>query len=211
MAKYNMVHAVFDRSGLAPNEDVAVCTMHIRQVVAAAPDLLPVTDEGRTDFVSRFGNFWLLWDQYVSSKVRFRELRFYDVPDTRGEKMGDPVLVHTFDLPGGSTTNGLPPQDAVSVTFRTPHRLNWGRIYLPGWTVTNFDSVGRPLRALCDELATAAHFLTDRGGTGAALTVFSRKNWTHYDPSEIQVDDVTDIIRRRRFSNATYRARVPAG
>lgn len=186
-------------------------TMHIRQVVAAAPDLLPVTDEGRSDFAGRFSSFWQSWDQYVSSKVVFRELRFYDVADLPGGLMGDPVKIHPFDAPGTSSSPALPPQDALSVTFRTQHRLQWGRFYLPGLTAIQMDPTGRPLRALCDEIATATHILTNRSGTGAALTVFSRKKWSHEDPQLIQVDDVMDVIRRRRFSSATYRAQVSAG
>src|SRR4051794_35392607 len=101
MATYNLVQCVFDRSALRPDEDDAAITMHIRQVVEAAPDFLPVTDEGRDDFVQRLLQWWVTTQPFVDVNTVFKEARFYDVPDggpfpnkDPRSWMGDPVLIH---------------------------------------------------------------------------------------------------------------------
>jgi hypothetical protein len=43
------------------------------------------------------------------------------------------------------------------------------------------------------------------------LTVWSRVGWTHHDPQTIQVDNIADVIRSRRFSTPTYRSTAGAG
>jgi len=200
MATYNLVHAVFDRSQLSPDEDDAIFTMHIRQVVAAAPDILPITDQGRDDFVQNFNTFWEAIDQYVTQQIRLTQLRFYDVQSGPGIDMGDPVRVVEYNNVGTGSSGPLPPQVAVSVTFKTAHRLRWGRFYLPGPTRAMCDNSGRLDPVAAQDIANAAAALANRGGTGAALTVFSRKHWNHEDVEQVQVDDIFDVIRRRRFS-----------
>lgn len=83
-------------------------------------------------------------------------------------------------------------------------------MYLPCPTTSWLTPDGRLDTAACTAIANAATFLTNRAQTGCALTVFSRTLWSHFDPETIQVDDVYDIIRRRRFSQPTFRAQVPA-
>jgi len=212
MANYNLVQLVFDRSGLTPAEDTAVMTCHIREVVQGAPDILPVTDQGRQDFISRLTT-WFNGGLHtvVSSQITFLEARFYDVPNAFGTPMGDPVLVHTFNSPGTSASKMLPPQIAVSVTFKTDKRKTWGRFYIPGMTDAYLLANGRLDEGICPQIATWTHSLTSRAGTGAALVVFSRKEWTHHDPQFIQVDDLYDVIRSRRYDTPLVRANVSAG
>lgn len=211
VATYNLVQVVFDRSELTADEDVAIITMHIRQVVEAAPDIIPIGDQGRQDFIGNFGTFFNAIRQYMSSTYKVKELRFYDVPSGPGIPMGDPVLVHESTLAGASGLQCMPPQVALSVTFKTEHRKRWGRFYLPGLISTTATGVGRVDPVVCQAVAAATHNLTSRSGTGAALTVFSRVHWNHEDPTEIQVDDIFDVIRRRRFSKAEVKEVVPAG
>jgi hypothetical protein len=211
MADYNLVQAVFDRDLLSPDEDVAVCTMHIRKTVQNMFDLVPVDDDARQAFANKFFDFWTQIRGSFTTKIELRELRMYDVPDGPGIDMGDPVAIYGMQQPGTGTGGVMPPQCAVSVTWRTDQRLRWGRFYLPGLISTHLTTSGRLETASCDAIAEAAHHLTDRSGTGGSLTVFSRKHWNHADPVSIQVDDIVDIIRRRRFSQPTYRATISAG
>lgn len=211
MANYNLVQVVFDRENLSADEDVAVITMHIREVVQGAPDILPVTDQGRANFTQRLDSWWQNVMVGTSNKLTLREYRFYDVPSTPGANMGDPVEVVVRANPGTSTGKALPPQCAVSVTFKTDKRKTWGRFYLPGWTDSYLMPNGRLDPGICPQIATWTQGLTARAGTGAALVVFSRKEWTHHDPQQVQVDDIIDIIRSRRFSSPTIRANVTAG
>lgn len=184
--------------------------MHIRQVVAAAPDLLPVTDEGRADFVANWSDFMAGIRQYMNAKIKQTELRFYDVPSTPGADMGDPVLIAPTNFIGTSQGDLLPPQCAISVTFKTPERKRWGRFYLPGIVVNALDANGRVEQATASTIALEATKLTSRAGTGGALTVFSRTHWNHQDPTIVQVDDIVDIIRRRRFSSPHFKSQYEA-
>jgi hypothetical protein len=211
VATYNQVQFVFDRTLLSPDEDVAIMTCHIREVVAGAPDVIPITDQGRTDFVNNVSSWWAAIEGHISSNVVFRELRFYDVPSSPGVDMGPPVKVQPFGAPGTSVSNSMPPQCAISVTLKTDKRRTWGRMYLPNVTFPMLDSKGRLVQTVATELCTAWHFLTTRAGTGAALCVFSRKEWTHHDPQQIQVDDIVDVIRSRRYSAAHFRQTLSAG
>jgi hypothetical protein len=211
MATYNLVQFVFDREGLSAGEDVAVITCHIRQVVAGAPDIIPITDEGRDDFVADVTAWWDELQSWVAQQITFRELRFYDVPASAGPPMGDPVRIEPIGQPGTGSSGPLPPQIAVSVTYKTDKRLTWGRHYLPGPTRAMLDNSGRLTSDAGDGILSSSHHLTDRGGTGAALTVFSRKEWTHHDPQTIQVDDIFDVIRSRRYEMPLFRKTASAG
>lgn len=211
MATYNLVQCVFDREGLAPDEDVAIITFHIREVIQGAPDIVPITDQGRADCVSALNDWWAQLQGIMVDDIMFREARFYDVPPERGLDMGDPVLVHTFGGRGTLTSNAMPPQCAISVTYKTDKRATWGRHYLPGIGVSQLDSSARLTFGAAQLIAEASHHLTDRSGTGSCLTVFSRKEWTHHDPQTIQVDDIVDIIRSRRYSSPLFRHTLSAG
>lgn len=211
MAKYNLVQCVFNRDDLSADEDVAVITMHIRQTVQNSPDILPITTQGRDAFANRVYAWWQIVHAHVTDKIEFHEMRFYDVPDTPGADMGDPVQINGVQNKGTSTSNALPPQCAISVTFKTDQRKTWGRFYIPGFTESALDATGRLQATICQEIADATHGLTDRSVTAGALTVFSRKGWTHHDPQTIQVDDIVDVIRSRRFSMPKIRATHSAG
>jgi len=206
MAEFNLVQAVFDRSALSLTEDVAVCTMHIRKHIAFAPDVGPITGTERTDFTNKFTTFFNAIKGNISAAIKLRELRYYDVPSGPGIDMGPAARVDTLNLVGTSGGNALPPQVALSVTFRTDVRKHWGRFYLPGLTVTQIGAAGRVNSATTAAVAAAAAPLCNRGGTGANLTVFSRLEWRDHDVTLVQVDDIADVIRRRRFSAPTVRS-----
>jgi hypothetical protein len=211
MATYGFCQCVFDRQQLSPDEDVAVVTSHFRRVDNNLPDIFPIIDGTREDYRDNWLSFWSEIKGHVTPKVVFREMRMYNVPAAVGDDMGDPVVVYPVNEPGSSGTGCLPPQVSLSVTFKTQHRLRWGRFYVPGITPNNLDNNGRWDDFIVGNIANAAHHLTGRAGSGGSLTVFSRKYWNHEDPLQIQVDDIPDIIRRRRFSQPILKTVVDAG
>ena len=210
MAKYNLVQVVFDRSLLAPDEDVAITTFHIREVIQGAPDIVDVTDQGRQNFVNDLSSWWTGLRSVIVTQVHFLEARFYEIPDQAGADMGDPVLVQPFNAPGTSPSSPMPPQVALSVTFKTDTRKRWGRSYLPGVGISHNDAVGRIDATTRQTVADAYKSLTDRSGTGAAAVVWSPTFRNHQDINEIQVDDVWDVIRRRRYSHPLARTIIDA-
>jgi len=210
VATYGFAQVVIDRSGLSADEDVAVITSHFRRVDNNLPDVFPIIPNTRDNFASNWANWWGIMQAHITSKVKFLELRMYDVPAAPGGLLGDPIDVVPMGMSGTSSSNPLPPQIAASVTFKTAHRLRWGRFYVPGLTSTALEQNGRLATSLIDDLITASAILTDRSGSGGSLTVFSRKYWNHEDPERIQVDDIPDVIRRRRFSAAITKHDAPA-
>lgn len=211
MAKYNLVQYVFDREALSPGEDVAVMTMHIRKTLDNFEDFADMDDQARDHFVGQTASWWTSVRPSITQYITFRELRFYDVPDLPGAPMGDPVRVQPVGTAGSATSGALPPQISLSVTFITDTRLWWGRFYIPGISRGTCSDHGRVDPTVCNSIATATSLLTNRSGTGGSLVVFSRKHWTHKDPTTVQVDDIYDVIRRRRFSLPNVRAQAGAG
>lgn len=202
---------VFDRSALSANEDTAILALHCRGMVSGLPDQLnPMDDTNRTDFANKISSWFMSLQGDITSNVSLREVRFYALGSSAAELLGPPDKVVTFNIAGSSASAASIPQFAVSVTLKTDARRTWGRFYLPGITAGHVDANGRILQSFCTSLATKTHTLTNRSGTGACLTVWSRKNWTHHDPQTIQVDDVADVVRSRRFKSTHFRATVAA-
>jgi len=210
MSGFNLVQFVWDRSALQANEDVAVNAVYVRGITNNLPDIFQIDDVRRQEFVDDVKDWHNAIKEFISSKCKLRELRFYDVPDTAGTDMGDPKLIVPLDLAGTGGGLPLPPQLSISVTFRTAERKRWGRMYLPCPTSTWLNANARLEQSACTAIANATTFLTSRAQTGCALTVWSRVKWQHFDPVTIQVDDIYDVIRRRRFSQPTFRAQVQA-
>jgi hypothetical protein len=200
MASYGLVQIRYDRNRPSgqPAEDVMVNTLHCQ-----------VTDGGwttddRDAFMSAFGSLWVALRPYISSDVHVSEIRFYNMPTVSGP-VGDPAFTHVETLPGtGSAAAELPPQVAASVTWITAIRRRWGRIYLPGLVNTVLDH-GRFSTTFVGVVATAIDaFGTALRGDGQGLVVWHRSSWTPTDTTEYRVDDVPDVIRRRRFSQKFY-------
>jgi hypothetical protein len=117
----------------------------------------------------------------------------------------------------GSGTMVLPPQCAINCTLVTAHRRHWGRFALGGMiaSASTLDGNGtcagiRPtlynaLKTFLDACATA----------GASPVVLRRPTWvdkqhsavkdpgSFYPVTDIRVDDIYDIIRRRRWEHTT--------
>jgi hypothetical protein len=207
----DLVQCVVDRTALATAEDDAVFTMHCRGMQASLPDdLFPIDDAGRVDFATKLMAYWNAIKTNITSGYLLREINFYALPAAAGEPMGPPVKQVLPSLPGTGGTGEQAFQVACSVTFITDQRKTWGRFYLPGF-IPSVLVGGVWTNSVCDSIAAATHGLTSRSGNGACLTVWSRKQWTHHDPQRVQVDNIPDVIRRRRKSQPTYRANIAAG
>jgi hypothetical protein len=206
MSHWNLIQCVFDRTALSANEDVAVVTMHIRSKTTVLPDSwYDIVDADRDGFKAKLDTFWSGLAPIISSKVKLVQYKFYDVPSTPAQ-LGAPKKTYTVSIPGTSSSQVLPPQNALSVTWKTDQRKTWGRFYVPGLATNVLDTNGRVSTAWADSVVALAAPLASRSGTGACLVVFSHKEWTHHDPQQVQCDDVSDVIRRRRFSSVHYRA-----
>lgn len=132
------------------------------------------------------------------------------------------IRVTEIDIAGtGSDSHYNPPQDAMTVTEKTSTRTAWGRFYLPFIRQTNTDAVGRIATAYCDTIAAGVVTMYNTCRTANVVpVVFSvakperpkKPSGTlpaqaaiAYEIASVQVDNLVDIIRSRRYSGATYR------
>lgn len=166
--------------------------------------------------------WWTAVKPYVSPNHTLAEYRWYRMSfmnpmsvDKRFADSGPPLRVTTVGTPGTDATSSYNPyQIAASVTFKTAHRKHWGRIYIPGLANQRIGSTSRISSACCDALATAtdALFSTMHGNVDWPFVPSTQTDGTLAPAmlgiSEIQVDDIPDVIRRRRPRSTTYRKQI---
>jgi hypothetical protein len=202
MASYGLVQLRWkrDRPTGQPAEDVMVNTIHCQ-----------VTDGGwttddRDAFNGAFATFWAAVNDRFSSQVGPTEHRFYNMPATAGP-LGDPAFT-TLDptqVGTASLSATLPPQVAITVTWKTAIRRRWGRIYLGGLTSGAVNN-GRIDASTLTELANAIDaFGTALRGSGQGIVVWHRAGWSAEDVTDFTIDDVFDVQRRRRYDHASDR------
>jgi hypothetical protein len=152
------------------------------------------------------------WTEY-----RWYRRRFNDYADPRPFAVtGPPEKVTVKSIAGTGTGSPVAPQTAISVTERTAFAHHWGRFYVPAPSIaTSATSRPRIATAAVDAIANATNTLYN---ALAAAQFFPVSPVTQVNKvptrglltvSSIQVDDVYDVIRRRRMSAPTYRKVLP--
>jgi hypothetical protein len=107
---------------------------------------------------------------------------------------------------GTSASTVLPPQVAMSITFKTARRPQWGRMYLPSLTTNSLGTHGSFSAAACDQIGAATDGLVKAAkGDDMHLGVLSKVAGSFFTVEQLQVDDVADVIRSRRWKNTTHR------
>jgi len=183
-----------------PSADTAVTTHHFE---------VPIYPAGAADISaheSAFNTFWNGISNLISSDVAPNHRRYYNVPPTPGAPSGDPIATNDDAKVGTASGVRLPPQVACSVTEVTAIRRRWGRFYLPGFTPTSLGPNGRVLGTVVAAIADAAEAYGDSlTAAGRPLVVLRQSDRTYQLVREVRVDNVWDIIRRRRLSTTTQR------
>lgn len=146
-------------------------------------------------------------DDYTLSHIKWYTKKHKAVMDAthRFEKSGPPVRVTVVGVAGTALNQRLPDQVAMSVTLKTHVPRHWGRIYLPGfaynaiaatygrWDTAYTTAVANATAELLDDLQDNDFFVVvpvtqvDGSLAKGVLGVY-----------EVQVDDIPDVIRRRR-------------
>jgi hypothetical protein len=153
--------------------------------------------------------------------VKHAEMRWYraeGLPKHWEHNWGDAhrVTAVTGYVDGASAM--LPPQIALSVTLKTTVRRSWGRFYLPTIGIAG-NLAGRPTSAVVDSTAVAwrdAFNACQAAGlspgvlgsyeTGTIIPTVKERHPRFLGLRVVQVDNVFDVIRRRRFDITTQRA-----
>jgi hypothetical protein len=200
-------------------EDARVATFHLLK----APGGTPTSDWLAADFTAldtAFGTWWTTLKTRFASHLSYDRLKVYKagpgiVPPQ------PPVYDADKTVPGTGGTNTTPPQVAISVTEIAGSKRYWGRFYLPNPAQVEIGSFGRIAVATQTAIADATDTLYTslRSATlepvvyraplperetkaGATLPARPGSAWT---VEKVQVDDVFDVIRRRRFKYPTLR------
>jgi hypothetical protein len=200
---------IFDRSAYSPADDDMTMHFDFMNLTGGNPDDTWTTGD-YTTLEAALLSFWTTTKVYSDPKTQLREIRWHragvGVPKPNPAER---TYVLTTMVPGTGTAGLQVPQVACSITFRTAVRRSWGRTYLP-FNGQQANTQGRLSASTVDTIAGAANTLY---GTAAAadfyLVVTSLHLSAALNVERVEVDDVLDIIRRRRWKHTTYRKLLP--
>ena len=207
-------------------DDVRVATFHFLKLAGGSP--VSTWDAGDfSTLMSNFNTWWVAINGMYGNETKLDHLKVYkDGPGI--EPPNPPVYDGTINVGGTSGYDQLPPQVAISVTEKAGSRLYWGRFYLPAPHNVVCNQYGRLTSAATVTIADATDALyTALRAANLAPVVYRRElaqrqtaaekrsNTTPgslppraasaWDITDIQVDDVFDVIRSRRWKYPTLR------
>jgi hypothetical protein len=210
------VTLVFERpsESFLSTRDTVLTSFCLAKISASEPD--PAWDTSDyTNVETLLDTWWRAIRGDWNTDIDLVEVRWYQ--EGPGVTPPSPVVrVHTFNLPGTSSSGALPPQVSTTVTLKTALRKQWGRMYLPApGTVAVSQAAGtygRYTSAFVDLVETStASLLNQCGGLGLIPMVWSVTGKGFMSVTGYEVDDIPDIQRRRRFATTGYRKQSAAG
>jgi hypothetical protein len=194
---------VWDRVTSGITEDAATCSLAFMNYTSGAPDDT-WNDADYASIEGGIATWWAAIKSQVHPSHTLREVRWYKIDGAVGDH---PVLrVAAIGGAGTSGTSLLPLQVALSVTLKTPLRKRWGRIYLPGFSQTPNTTIGRPDGTFAQLIADSTATMLGSGKTqGIVPVVYSPTLRAVHSVTKVTVDDIWDVIRRRRPGLASQR------
>lgn len=155
---------------------------------------------------SGFQAYWTALGNNIPSDFRLVEHRWYQFgPGIYPPN--PPLRVTTVTPQVGTGSSNLPHQVAETLTFRTPIRRHWGRIYLP-IAVTGAQALagGQLASGVVDGIANGGSTYIKSGtANGLAPVVYDRNRKSMLGITSVEADSVPDVIRRRRPSGTAYK------
>lgn len=212
-------------SGNVLGDDVAVITFHVLKLVAGNPDATWVTADFNA-VQNALLSWWAAIKEWFPNETILDRIKVYKAgPEI--EKGGAPVWDDTAPtVPGTSTAEAMPPQVALSVTERAGEKLHWGRFYLPapatgGTQGSSTTGNGRPSTLFLTDVADATDALYEACKAASVPIVVYRaplperqkkdgttlpaRDGSAWTVDTIQIDDVFDVIRSRRWDTPLVR------
>jgi hypothetical protein len=169
-------------------------------------------------FDSLLGAWGAHMDPHVVSKeVRYYRRAFNPYSDQKPfPPSGPPEHVHPF-VQVGTATSSLPHQLAVTHSEKTTYPRHWGRVYWPalGYATTAFANGGVLATGFVDAWAGACSAFYDNLMSQEFFPCVPTTQVNKVPSRQllgiqaIQVDDVADIIRRRRRRSPSYKVSTP--
>jgi hypothetical protein len=218
-------------SAAALDEDVRVCTFHHIKLASGSP--VDTWDAGDfSDLNTAYVAWWTAIKPWFPTTLVLDTIKYY----REGPSVEPPQVPVHENAPNAAGTSGdrpLPPQIAVSVTEKAGSKLNWGRFFLPAPAVTGptsgqtVDVYGRPSSTFLGAIADASDTLYEAARTAELPFVVYRRTLPErlkkaggtlaaraasaWEVSDLQVDNVFDVIRSRRFDGPTLRVQREIG
>jgi hypothetical protein len=203
------------------DEDRAMFRIHLAVDAGPGANTVALTNAQAQQVEDNFQQAWtshlgaLVQNRWTQAEFVWRNFgAAYPLDETGASKPGPIWRVTPLTNPGTSIGTALPDQLAATVTYRTPSRKHWGRSYWGGLSQTAFsgESYGKLADTYVTELAAGFHQWMDANSNEAStvnLWVWSPRHRGVLSVTQISVDDVPDIVRRRRAKNASFRATHP--
>jgi hypothetical protein len=199
-------------------EDSRVITFHLLKQSGGTPS----ADWVAGDFTAvdtHFTTWWTSLKSWFPGELTWDRIKIY--------KAGPAILppqIPVYDadknVPGTNAADPMPPQVAISVTEIAGSKRHWGRFYLPGGTAAP-TVYGRLATVVQTAIADATDVLYTSLKTAGlnpvvyraplperetkAGTTLPARAGTAWDVEKVQVDDVYDVIRTRRYKYPTLR------
>lgn len=178
-------------AGVSPTDITSIADSAANDVT----DMLAESTTGSTPF-SNLG-------QIFPTTVHWEQLKVYRIDEATAEILSEPEVRVLTDVGLGASSQGLPYQDALAITYtKLPtSRTSRNRFYLPPFVSTATDGHGRVLGTLIDDIQTQlklnniAHAAEDPSWQ---YCVYSTTNHVFDILERYMTGDVMDTIRRRR-------------
>lgn len=214
------------RAPAGRTEDVDVMTFHFLKVTSGTPSAWSdATDLGNVEtamntWVTANKGSWFAFTHADQYRWYADGPAFYSLngDGTAYVPNGDnPALrITEIDVAGTATgTSCLPPQCAVTVTEKTSSRKHWGRFYIPVQASATTDATGLVQSGQVTGFASSTVTLYNTCRAASVVPVVwsiqkpvrpKRPSGTlpaqpakAYEITAVQVDDIVDIIRSRRY------------
>lgn len=203
------------------DEDNAMFRVHLAVDAGPGANMVPLTASQALLVEQNFTETWtselstLVASRWTLAQMTWRNFgAAYPLAEDGTSKPGPIWRNSIVGLPGTSSGTALADQLAATVTYRTASRKHWGRSYWGGLTTLafNLEPSGKLANAYVDALATGFKNWHTANGNEAAITnlwIWSAKHRGALSVTEMSVDDVPDIVRRRRAKTPNYRHTYP--
>lgn len=199
----------FDRASYAPADDDMTCHFDFLNYTSGAPDDTWTTAD-YTTLETTLTAFWAQLKGQNDPKTKLREIRWHRVgPGVVPPNPAERVYAIPTPVGGSGVVGGSMAQQACSVTFHTAVRRSWGRTYLP-FNGVSVNAQGRYDTTMVDYVVgEVQNVITAAAAADFHLVVTSPRLSAALHVEKIHVDDVPDVVRRRRLKHVGYRKYAP--
>lgn len=205
---FSRVQLVWTRTTpVGTREDVM--TTHLDFCAPVGDNAAFLSGADKTDIETTLNAFWTARKGFTSTQFTLREFRWYDY-SPMSSRPGPVDKITAVGTAGTSANSRLPDQLSMNSTYKSCSRKHWGRSYWPMAVLGAVDTTyGRISNAettrLHDDLAPV---FQDSGSSGLVCpVVVSIAYKAVLGVKELQVDNIWDVVRRRRAKNATFFSR----